>query len=178
MKVFLAVSISCFACLALEAFGVPTARADDCELATAAAIAQARVPYATTHVTTVAGQAPARAEMIFTADKAYLRMNGGWRSMDYSPLAQIDRINAVKASAEKAKQTCEKPTSDTIKGEAATVLVMHTDASGKRSDARLWISEKTGLPLKSEIRIDGGNEVAVVTDDFVYDHIEAPADVK
>jgi hypothetical protein len=46
MKVFLAVSISCFAWLALEAFGVPTARADDCELATAAAIAQARVPYA------------------------------------------------------------------------------------------------------------------------------------
>lgn len=55
---------------------------------------------------------------------------------------------------------------------------MHTDASGKRSDARLWISEKTGLPLKSEIRIDGGNEIAIVTDDFRYDHIEAPAGVK
>lgn len=178
MKILRAVSISCFACLAFKTFGVPAARADDCELATAAAIAQAKVPYATTHVTTVAGEAPARAEMVFTADKAYLHTNGAWRSMDYSPQAQIDRINAVKTSAEKAKQTCEKPASDTVKGEAVTLLVMHTDDGGKRSDARLWISKKSGLPLKSEIRIDGGNEIAIVADDFRYDHIEAPAGVK
>jgi outer membrane lipoprotein-sorting protein len=98
--------------------------------------------------------------------------------MDYSPQAQIDRINAVKSSAERANQTCEKPASDTVKGDAATVVVVHTDAGGKRSDARLWISDKSGLPLKSEIRVDGGNEIAIVTDDFRYDHIEAPAGVK
>jgi len=178
MKISRAVSISCFASLAFEAFGVPAARADGCDLATAAAIAQAKVPYATTHVTTVAGEAPARAEMIFTADKAYLQVNGAWRSMDYSPQAQIDRINAVKSSAERANQTCEKPASDTVKGDAATVLVMHTDAGGKRSDAHLWISDKSGLPLKSEIRVDGGNEIAIVTDDFRYDNIEPPAGVK
>jgi hypothetical protein len=178
MKISSALSISRFACLALAAFGIPSARADDCELATAAAIAQAKVPYATTHVTTVEGEAPARVEMVFTADKAYLHSKGAWRSMDYSPQAQIDRINAVKTSAEKAKQTCEKPASDTVKGEAATLLVMHTDDGGKRSDARLWISKKSGLPLKSEIRIDGGNEIAIVADDFRYDNIEAPAGVK
>jgi hypothetical protein len=76
MKISSAVSISCFACLALEAFGVPSARADDCELATAAAIAQAKVPYATTHVTTVEGEAPARAEMVFYSRQGLFACQG------------------------------------------------------------------------------------------------------
>ena len=178
MKTLRALSISSAVGLALGVFGSPAARAGDCDLATSAAIAQAKVPHAATHVTTIAGEAPKRAEMIFTADKAYLQKDGAWRSMSYSPQAQIDRINAVKISPEKAKQTCEKSGSETVKGEAATVLVIHTDSSGKKSDARVWISDKTGLLLKSEIRIDGGNEIAIVTDDFRYDNIQAPAGVK
>jgi hypothetical protein len=177
MKTSRALSISSAFGLALGVFGVSAARADDCDLAASAAIAQAKVPHAATHVTNVAG-ASTRTEMIFTADKAYLQKDGSWRSMSYSPQAQIDRINAVKTNTEKVKQTCEKAGSETIKGEAATVLVIHTDASGKKSDARVWISEKTGLLLKSEIRLDGGNEIAIVTDDFRYDNIEAPAGVK
>jgi hypothetical protein len=178
MKTPRALSISSAVGLALGVFGVSAARADDCDLAASAAIAQAKVPHAATHVTTIAGEATARTEMIFTADKAYLQKDGSWRSMSYSPQAQIDRINAVKTNTEKVKQTCEKAGSETIKGEAATVLVIHTDASGKKSDARVWISEKTGMLLKSEIRLDGGNEIAIVTDDFRYDNIVAPTGVK
>jgi hypothetical protein len=178
MKTLRAFSISSAVGLALGVLGAPAARADDCDLATSAAIAQAKVLHAATHMTNIAGAAPTRAEMIFTADKAYLQKDGAWRSMSYSPQAQIDRINAVETSAEKAKQTCQKTGSETIKGEAATVLVIHTDSSGKKSDARVWISDKTGLLLKSEIRLDGGNEIAVVTDDFRYDNIQPPAGVK
>jgi hypothetical protein len=178
MKTSRALSICSAVGLALGVSGITAARADDCDLATSAAIAQAKVPHAATHMTSIAGAAPTRAEMIFTADKAYLQKDGAWHSMSYSPQARIDRINAVKTGAEKPKQTCQKAGSETIKGEAATVLVIHTDASGKKSDARVWISDKTGLLLKSEVRLDGGNEVAIVTDDFRYDNIEAPAGVK
>ena len=123
MKTPRALSISSAVGLALGVFGASAARADDCDLAASAAIAQAKVPHAATHVTNIAG-ASTRTEMIFTADKAYLQKDGSWRSMSYSPQAQIDRINAVKTNTEKVKQTCEKAGSETIKGEAATVLVI------------------------------------------------------
>lgn len=158
-------------------FGALAAKADDCALATAAAIAQAKVPHASTHVTTVPGEASIRAEMIFTTDKAYLQTNGAWRSMAYSPEAHVNQINAAKKRAEQAKQTCEKAGSVMINDEATTILTMHTDAEGHKSDARLWISDKTGLLMRSEIRIDGGDSVAIVTDDFRYDDIKAPPDV-
>src|ERR1700678_3730771 len=70
MKTPRALSISSAVGLALGVFGASAARADDCDLAASAAIAQAKVPHAATHVTNIAG-ASTRTEMIFTADKAY-----------------------------------------------------------------------------------------------------------
>lgn len=172
-------SVSIAFCLASGVFaGAAAASADDCDLATSAAIAQAKVPHATTHVTTIPGETTTRAEMIFTADKAYLHTDGAWRSMDYSPEKQIDMINGARKRAEQAKQTCEKGASESVKGEPATLLVMHTEANGKKSEARIWISDKSGLLLKSEIHIDDASYVTIVTDDFRYVNIAAPAGVK
>ena len=175
MKISTALWVSLPLCVAL---GASAASADPCDLATTAAIAQAKVPHASMHVTAVPGEAPSRAEMIFTDDKAYVQMNGAWRSMDYSPKTQIDRINAVRVSANRPKQTCEKVGNETIKGDPATVLMVHTDDDGRHSDARIWISDKSGLLLKSELRIDKGDEIVMVTDDFRYDNIVAPTGVK
>lgn len=163
-------------CLAGGLFtGAVGARADDCALAVDAAIAQAKVPHAVSHVMTPPGKPAVHVEMIFTGDKAYSQMNGTWRSMPYSAQEQIDTINAARKRTEQAKHSCQKLASEPINGEAASLMVLHSEADGKISDMRLWIADGTGLPLKSEIHLNSGT---VVTDDFRYVDIKAPADVK
>jgi hypothetical protein len=176
MKIMRAVSISFIVCLAGAVLaGAPGARADDCALIPAASIAQAKVPRAVTHVTAVPGKPPTRAEMIFMSDKAYMQVNGAWQSIAYSAQQQIDTINAAIKRTEQAPHSCQKLASEPINGEAVSLLAAHSEANGKASDSRIWISNKTGLPLKSEVHLSSGT---VVTDDFRYGNIEAPPGVK
>jgi hypothetical protein len=167
--------LSCLVCLAAGILAVATsARADDCTLATNAAIAQAKVPHADTHVTTLPGKPPVRIEMIFTADKAYSETNGSWTSFPFSAQTQIDIINAATKRAEQTAHACQKLPSEPINGEAASLFTTHT-ADGKVAEARIWISDKTGLPLKSEVRLGSGT---IVTDEFRYGSIAAPPGAK
>src|ERR1019366_1557813 len=120
-------------------------------------------------------KSPARVEMIFTDDKAYVQVNGAWRPMAYSVQEQIDTINAAAKRAEQTTHTCQKLAGEPINGEAASLLVIHSEVNGKASDEREWISDKTGLPLKSEVHLGSG---MVLTDEFRYGAIEAPPGVK
>jgi hypothetical protein len=175
MKILQTMSI----CLVGLAGGVlstaSSAWADDCALATDAAIAQAKVPHADTHVTTESGKPPASIEMIITGDKAYTQINGAWKSMAFSSQEQIDIINAAKARAAQKPRGCQKQGGQTVDGQAASLLTMHADDNGKVSDARIWIADATGLPLKSEAHLANGT---VIVDTFRYDNIQPPPGVK
>ena len=167
-----AILFSCVVCLTV---GVAvSARADDCALALTAAIAQAKTPHAVTHVTAAPGRPSTSVEMIFMSDKAYMQMNGAWRSIPYTPQQQIDIVTAAIKRAEQTTHRCQKLASEPVNGEAASLLVMRSEANGKTSENRFWISDKTGLPLKSEMHLASG---AVATDDFRYDDIKAPPGV-
>lgn len=155
--------------------GAGAARADDCDLALAASVAQAKAPRADTHETTEPGKPPVRIEMIFTTDKAYVQLKGAWRSMAFSPQQQIETAQAASKRAEKAPHTCQKVAGEPIDGEATSLLIAHTELDGKTSDAKLWISDKTGMPLKSEVHLSTG---AVITDTFRYGDIQPPPGVK
>jgi hypothetical protein len=167
-----------FACLLGLSGGLAfsqDARADDCASASLAAIAQAKVPHAIVHVVSVPGQAPVRTDIIIMPDKAYAQVNGAWRATGYSAQDQIDSINAANKRATESKQTCQKLASEVIAGESASVLQMRSETNGKSSEGRFWMSDKTGLPLKSEIHISNG---IVVADEYRYDNIAAPSGVK
>jgi hypothetical protein len=151
------------------------ARADDCAPTSVAAVAQAKVPHAIIHVVTAPGQPPARTDIIIMTDKAYAQVKGAWRATGYSTQDQIDSINAANKRATDSKQSCQKLASEVIAGETASVLQMRSETNGKSSEGRFWISDKTGLPLKSEIHVNGG---FVVTDEYRYDNIAAPSGVK
>jgi hypothetical protein len=155
--------------------GCPGARADDCDLASTAAIAQAKVPHAITHVMIAPGQSPVRAEMILTATTAYSQIDGAWHAVPFSAQQQIDMITAATQRTQQTPHTCQKVGNQQINGEAASLLIMRTEANGKVTEARMWISDRTSLPLRSEIHLDNGT---VVTDDFRYDNIAPPPDVK
>ena len=173
MKMLRATSLSIAGGLFL--FGAGSVRADDCALALAASIAQAKTPRADTHETAMPGKPVEKIEMIFLTDKVYVQINGAWRSMAFSPQRQIDMAEAASKRAEKAPHSCQKVAGDAIDGEATSLLIAHTEMDGKTSDARLWISEKTGMPLKSEVRLSSG---ATVTDTFRYGDIQPPPGVK
>jgi hypothetical protein len=151
------------------------ARADDCAPASTAAIAQAKVPHSVIHVTAVPGQAPARTDIIIMTDKAYAEVNGEWRAMDYSSQDAIDKIITASKRAAESNQSCQKLASEVIGGQTAAVLQMRSESNGKSSEGRFWISDKTGLPMKSEIHISGG---VILTDEYGYDNIAAPSAAK
>jgi hypothetical protein len=174
MKIMHDLSMSICLAGALLAWSPPT-WADDCTSASDAAIAQAKVPHAVTHMMTRAGKPPEQIEMVFKDDKAYTQMHGAWQTIPFSAQQQIDSINASREHSEKTSHTCEKLTGQTVNGEASSLYVVHTNANGKISDARVWISDTSGLPLKSEIHLDGGT---TITDEFRYGDIQAPPGVK
>lgn len=174
MKIMRDVSL-CLCLMGTALFCSPGALADDCTPATEAAIAQAKVPHGVTHVMTAPGKPPDHMDMIFLDDKTYVRMNGKWSSMPFSAKDQIETIKTSREHAEKTPHTCQKIAGQSINGEAASLFVVHSETNGKVVDARLWISDTTGLPLKSEIKLGSGTEV---TDEFRYGDIKAPADVK
>ena len=155
--------------------GAAPAHADDCAIVKTASIAQAKVPYAVVHVMTLPGKPAQRFEMIFKGDKAYTLMNGAWSSMAFSMQDRIDTINAASEQAAKATYTCRKVGSEAVNGEPASVLASHGDSHGKVTDSRLWVSDKTGLPLKSEVHLAAGT---VITDEFRYAHVDVPPGVK
>jgi hypothetical protein len=175
MKIMRAVSLFCIVCLVGGVLaGIPGARADDCDVVPGAAAAQAKLPHAVTHVTTLPGKPPIRVEMIFVNDKAYTQLDGAWRSMAYSAQEQINTITAANKRMDQTPHTCQKLASPPINGEAVSLFVVHSDVSGNASEARFWISDKTGLPVKSEIHLKSGS---IVTDDFRYGDVKPPPGV-
>lgn len=150
------------------------AHASDCvDVPKAAAIAQVKAPHSVVHVMTLPGKAPERADMIFAGDKAYMKVDGKWSAIPFSAKDQIDMINMAPAKAEGAV-TCQKTAGETINGEPTFLMTVH-EAGPKVNDARFWISTRTGLPMREEVRLGSG---LVVTDEFRYDNIQVPAGVK
>jgi outer membrane lipoprotein-sorting protein len=149
----------------------PRARADDCSVATDAAMAQVKVPHAVTHMMTMPGQPEQRVEIIFINEKTYTHMDGAWNVMPFSTKVMQDTIETSRKRAEQSPHTCQNVVGEPLNGEATTLLLVHSDANGRPSDAKIWISTSSGLPLRSEIRLADG---AVVTDTFRYDNITVP----
>ena len=150
------------------------AHASDCvDVPKAAAIAQVKAPHSVVHVMTLPGKAPERADMIFAGDKAYMKVDGKWSAIPFSAKDQIDMINMAPAKAEGAV-TCQKTAGENINGEPTFLMTVH-EAGPKVNDARFWIATRTGLPMREEVRLGSG---LVVTDEFRYDNIQAPAGVK
>ena len=112
--------------------------------------------------------------MVFKGDKAYTLMNGAWSSIAFSAKDQLEMIDTSSERAAKTA-TCRRVGSESVNGESATVFASHDDAHGKPIDARLWLSDRSGLPLKSEVHMAGG---MVLTDEFRYTNVEVPAGVK
>jgi len=148
------------------------ARADDCAAVTAAAIAQAKIPHAGTMAITHPGKPADTSATVVTATTAYAQVSGVWQAMPYSVQKEIDRINRV---SREASRRCSTAGAEAVDGEEATIYTTHASIRDAAGDTRLWVSDRSGLPLKTETRFQDGMTLVAT---YRYDNVEAPAGVK
>jgi hypothetical protein len=120
-------------------------------------------------VTTMNGRT---SEAIATADATFVKIGGTWKKSPMSPkdtLAQQQENLRDTTSA-----SCKVLADESAAGEAATVYQAHYEQKDLgASDAKVWIAKTTGLPLRTDVSLQAGQNVSVVTT-FDYDHITAP----
>ena len=156
-----------FAIVALSS----AARADDCSTILNAMIAQAKTSYASTIDSTIPGLPADRSEMVVAGGKMYMHANGTWTSSTWS--AQ-DMIDLLTAASKKTKMTCQKLGPETVDGQGATLYSQKHTADAGAGESRVWISDRTGLPLKSDTNLGKGGSMSA---SFRYEGVKPPAGV-
>ena len=118
------------------------------------------------------GRPPLHGGTIFDGTKIYLQVDGTWHN---SPMTVQETIDQMNESRKKAKSVCDAAGTETVDGAAATVYMIHSVTERGESDTRLWVSDSTGLPLKSDTRFASGMTMSQA---FRYTAIQAPANVQ
>jgi hypothetical protein len=120
-------------------------------------------------VTTMNGKT---GESIATADAMFVKIGSAWKKSPMSPkdtLAQQQENIRNTTSA-----SCKALPDELVEGKAATVYQAHYEQTDSgASDAKVWIAKTTALPLRTDVSVQAGQKVSVVTT-FDYDHIAAP----
>ena len=97
-----------------------------------------------------------------------MEMNGRWV---LSKLTMSDMANEMRSEIATAKMTCHRLGEETVDGQATTIYSNHVDNRGNVSDNTLWISNATGLPIKTEVKLQNGMQIVTV---FDYSRAQAP----
>jgi hypothetical protein len=120
---------------------------------------------------------PESHESIHTGGAIYVQMNGQWKR---SPITTEDMRRQEEENVRTAKSmTCRYLRDEAVGGEAAAVYRSQVDNQDVKSDATVWISKRTGLPLKSENDLDtGGNDKQHLSIRYEYSNVAAPAGVR
>jgi hypothetical protein len=92
-------------------------------------------------------------EIIYANNITYVLVNGQWRA---TPVNQQE-VKAMKARAQAdTTARCAEVREEPVDGEAAVLYTRHTTDEDTTIDSQLWVSKKTGLPLKQVINMDAG----------------------
>ena|ERR1700761_969474 len=161
-----------FAALAAVALCASSAAyADDCSAMMAATRAGAMKPYTSTITMSHPGQPPQTSHAVMTGDKMYVQVGGAWHGV---PMGSKELLAAINDNAKTAKMTCVHKGEGSVDGQPASIWAAHVVNEGTTSDNTVWIG-RSGLPLKTESHLEGGEVVVSVLD---YAHYAVPAGVK
>ena len=70
--------------------------------------------------------------------------------------------------------SCTALPGEVVGGTAAAVYRAHYEQQARgATDAKVWIAKATGLPLRTDVSLQAGQKVSIVTA-FDYDGIKAP----
>ena len=131
-----------------------------------------------TEATQLHGGKSTKKEAIHTGSAIYIQMNGQWRR---SPLSTQDLQKQREEAARKTKSmSCRYLRDEPVNGEPAAVYHAQTDIEDVKSDSTVWVSKRTGLPLRTEQDTDTGGATGMqhLSIRFDYANVQPPAGVK
>jgi hypothetical protein len=124
---------------------------DDCKLVLDATIKVFDVPVHA-YVTMNIGGKPVTGESIYAGGVVYAKYNGKWSAGSTT--------QEMKTIAEKNRQTnkttCRYLKDELVNGEMAAVYSVHEVLPKSTSDSKTWISKTKGLPLRTDMDMEGG----------------------
>jgi hypothetical protein len=132
-------------------------------------------------VTTESGPgigAPRVNETIFTAEAIYVKTRRGWVKSPMSPREMAEQQKQNQAHARSV--SCKALREEAVDGEAATVYSSHSESEESVSDSLLWISKRSGRPLREELDLDVGGKGGKTHHSSRFDHrdVHPPAGVR
>lgn len=140
-----------------------------CKPVTDAMLKVATTPH---HAVTTESDGKTVIEMI-TADGAnYVKIRGVWKKSPWTPQ---DSVAQEQENIKSAKvYTCSRLPDDSVDGVPAFVYKAHSETPDVgSSDAQIWLSKATGMPLRAEADSNTGTNLHTSTK-YDYANIKAP----
>ncbi len=131
-----------------------------------------------TQVAELRGVKPRSSEAIYAGGAIYVQVRGKWTR---SPMSLERMRQQREENIRNAKSmSCRYLRDEAVGGEAAAVYSSQSETEDTKSSATLWVSKRTGLPLKNEIDIDSGGGLGKQHDSVRYDYsnVRPPAGVR
>jgi hypothetical protein len=139
-----------------------------CQPLFAAMIKQATTP---NHAATTMSNPPMVSETITAGGAIYVKISGAWKKSPLTPQAMVQQ---QQDNIKNAKSTCKQLPDDAVNGAPAAVYSVHSETPEVgTSDAKVWISKATGLPLRSDANL-GGDAKTHMSTTYDYANITAP----
>jgi len=170
-------SLLCWALL----HAVSATAAESCDTLYAALLKLAQTPnHAFTESSgAIAAGRTRSSERIVTASTTYIQVSGQWRKSTMTPQQALQMEK--EALADPKRDTCRYVGEETVDGEPAALFSTAKEDDGGKSEGRIWISKRRGLPLRQQIHLSvGGGKVgeSQMTTRYTYDNIQPPAGVR
>jgi hypothetical protein len=121
---------------------------------------------------------PTTMEMIYINDGDYIQIEGRWTHglMSHKAMRQQEEENRRNAKS----LSCRYLRDEAVGGETAAVyLAQAVTEEDVKTATTIWVSKRTGLPLKNDTRIGPSDKESIHTV-MIYDYanVHAPAGVK
>ncbi|OOG56844.1 hypothetical protein B0E48_12220 [Rhodanobacter sp. C03] len=114
-------------------------------------------------------------EKIYTTHALYIGMRGHWTKTPMTSQDVIDLTRETGASF----SNCRSLRTETVDGQVATVyaVLIQTTTPASSSDTQIWLSNASGLPLKTEAVTQAGDRKVHVSAHFDHGNVQPPAGV-
>jgi len=151
------------------------AAADDCQTLAAAMKKMIMTPhhaYSTETADYHQGQTRT-SELIHTNDAIYINIGKGWQKSRMSPK---DELAQEQENEKDMKDTCKYLRDESLSSEATSVYTTHKKDEDETLDTTIWVSKKTGLPVKMiiDMNVGGSQGKSHRESRFEYGNVKAP----
>jgi hypothetical protein len=119
------------------------------------------------------GGPPMLVEYIYLQGKAYMKVGDNWTD---NPLSAKELLDQEIQNRKSGHAKCQFLRADSAEGQPATLYSLHSENPHAKEDVQVWISKKTGLPLREEADIDlsGSPDKRHVSNWYEYGDVRAP----